>query len=417
MTGQAYSAAVPRQQNPDKLPPKAVLLLASMATVLLGGIIAPALPAIEAHFAPEVDDIAFWSRLVLTLPALSIVIGAPMMGYVVDRIGRKGVLIVSMLLFGLAGGAGYFAGSLPLLLVSRAVMGLAVAGVMTSVTTLISDYYVGQARSRFIGLQTAFMGIGGTVFPFLGGILAEGDWRTPFLIYLAAFALVPLTALVLYEPARSIKADSLTPAGPASAEKAPVRLMLFIFGATMLLQIVFNLVPVQFPFHLRELMGATASQSGLAIAAMSLAFALTSAVSGWIGARFERMTLITAGFLLTGVGYGALGQAGGWALIAVGMVIGGVGFGLVVPALNVWIADEAPPLLRGRILSGLTTSIFLGQFLSPIISQPLAERYGLSATYVFAGALLVCIGLVFFVARGQIQRWQIARRAAVTINA
>src|SRR5690606_21800490 len=136
-----------------------------------------------------------------------------------------------------------------------------------------------------------------------------------------------------------------------------------------------------------------------------------------IGARFERMTLITAGFLLTGVGYGALGQAGGWALIAVGMVIGGVGFGLVGPARNVWMADEAPPLLRGRILSGLTTSIFLGQFLSPIISQPLAERYGLSATYVFAGALLVCIGLVFFIARGQIQRWQIARRAAVTINA
>ena len=416
MTGHPQSAALPRQQNPDKLLPKVTLLLGSMLTVLSGAILAPALPAIEAHFALEVDDSAFWSRLVMTIPALFIVIGSPLVGYTVDRIGRKGVLIVATLLYGVAGVAGYFAMSLPLLLITRAVLGLAVAGVMTSVTTLISDYYVGQARSRFIGLQTAFMGISGTVLMSLGGFMAESNWRTPFLVYLFAFVLVPLIVFALYEPPRSARTASFT-ADPAHAEKAPVRLMLFIFSAMALLQVVFNLVPVQFAFYMRELTGATASQSGMAIGGMSLAFSLLSAFSGWIGARFARMTLITAGFLLTGMGYAVLGEASGWGLVAVGMVMSGIGFGLVIPALNVWMANEAPPMLRGRILSGLTTSVFLGQFISPIMSQPLAEAYGMGATYAMAGALLVCIGLVFFVARGQIQRWQTTRQAAVTINA
>ena len=51
-----------------------------------------------------------------------------------------------------------------------------------------------------MGLQAAAMGIGNSLFLVLGGVLAEGGWRPPFLMFLAAPALLPLFILSLYEP-------------------------------------------------------------------------------------------------------------------------------------------------------------------------------------------------------------------------
>ncbi|MEM6611059.1 MAG: hypothetical protein AAF652_02180 [Cyanobacteria bacterium P01_C01_bin.72] len=56
-------------------------------------------------------------------------------------------------------------------MISRALLGLSVAGIMTGVTTIIADYYVGQKRANFMGLQAAFMGLGGVVFLSVGGLL------------------------------------------------------------------------------------------------------------------------------------------------------------------------------------------------------------------------------------------------------
>jgi hypothetical protein len=53
--------------------------------------------------------------------------------------------------------------------------------------------------------------------------------------------------------------------------------------------------------------------------------------------------------------------------------------------------------LRGRALGGLTTCIFLGQFLSPIVTQPLNQAIKLSGTYGLAGVLMAVLGGLFWV--------------------
>ena len=93
------------RRNPENRVLKVTLLLASTLTVMAWTMIAPALPSIQAHFA-EVANVAFWVRLVLTLPALFIAATAPIAGYIVDRIGRKTVLVISTLLYGISGVAG-----------------------------------------------------------------------------------------------------------------------------------------------------------------------------------------------------------------------------------------------------------------------------------------------------------------------
>ncbi|HAX75414.1 MAG TPA: MFS transporter, partial [Cyanobacteria bacterium UBA11372] len=76
-----------------------------------GATIAPSLPAMQDHFA-AVPNSDIWVRLVLTVPALFIVIGSPIAGTIVDRFGRKPLLIVCAVLYGFAGGSGYVLNSL-----------------------------------------------------------------------------------------------------------------------------------------------------------------------------------------------------------------------------------------------------------------------------------------------------------------
>lgn len=103
-------------------------------TVMAAATLAPALPEMNRFFQ-DVPNAEFWVKLVLTMPALLIAIGAPFAGFLLDRWGRKPVLIAGLILYGLAGTSGFLPGSLFGILVGRALLGLAVAGVMSGFTT------------------------------------------------------------------------------------------------------------------------------------------------------------------------------------------------------------------------------------------------------------------------------------------
>jgi MFS family permease len=394
-------------RNPADLTVKLALLLVSALTVMAGATIAPTLPAMQAHFA-EVPGAAIKVRMVLTLPALFIAGMAPIAGMIVDRIGRKSVLVVSTLIYGLAGAAGFLADTLEFLLISRALLGIAVGGLMTSVTVLIADYYEGQQRASFMGLQAGFMGISATLFLVVGGVLADIEWRVPFLIYFAAYLVLPLIVIALYEPRASEKcAEQPAPiSGPGgcvaeairatgqkipSAAQAPVQLMFFLYAVMIAVQIIFYLIPVQLPFFLQDLTGANASESGLALAAMTLFIALGSLQYARLSARFDHFQVLSYSFLMIGAGYLLISFASGLVMVIVGLVLAGAGLGFLTPNLNVWLANETPASLRGRVLGGFTTALFLGQFISPLVGQPISAQVGISGLYLAAGAMVLVL--------------------------
>lgn len=132
--------------NPNSFLVKATLLLSSSLTVMAGATIAPSLPALRDYFAatPNAD---YWVRLVLTMPALFIAIGAPFVGTIIDRFGPKPLLALAVLLYGIAGSSGAVLNAIGLILIGRVLLGLSVAGIMTTATALIADYYVGYATN------------------------------------------------------------------------------------------------------------------------------------------------------------------------------------------------------------------------------------------------------------------------------
>lgn len=386
--------------NPNLPLTKATLLLASTLTVMSGATIAPSLPAMRDYFA-DIGQVDLLVRLVLTIPALFIVIGSPIAGIVVDRLGRKPLLIVCAALYGLAGSSGFVLNSLPAILCGRALLGLAVAGIMVSATTLIADYYVGSARATFMGLQAAFMALGGVLFLSVGGQLADLNWRYPFLIYLFAWLLLPLALLFLYEP-RLDKSDLLsTPVG-TTPQPVPTKLLTLIYSVLLLTQVAFYLIPVQLPFYFKSLFNAGASESGLAIAFCTLFSGLISFAYGRIKQRFGFISILAMTFGLMGVGYSFIGLSGNYVGIWLGLAITGLGLGLLVPNMSVWISAEVPDAVRGRALSGLSTFMFLGQFLSPLVAQPISQQVGLGMTYAIAGGMFLLLTAVFVGAKQQV---------------
>lgn len=180
---------------------KLTLLLISTLTVMSGATLSPSLPAMREAFS-DVANADVWVRLVLTLPTLFIVLSAPLAGVVTDKLGRKPLLIASTILYGFAGASGFVLESLWAILTGRALLGLAVGGIMISVTTLLTDYFDGKERANVLGLQGTFMNVGGILFLSLGGVLADVDWQLPFLIYLFAWLPLPAALYSLREPRR-----------------------------------------------------------------------------------------------------------------------------------------------------------------------------------------------------------------------
>ena len=147
-------------------------------------------------------------RMKVRVTALVVAISAPFAGILLDRWGRKPVLVAALILFGLAGTSGYFMDSIYGILVGRAFLGLAVAGVLSGFTTLLTDYFSGVKLNKFMGYQAASIGIAGVIFPLIGGFLTELGWQFPFLTHLLAFLFIPGILFAIDEPVLKTRTSS-----------------------------------------------------------------------------------------------------------------------------------------------------------------------------------------------------------------
>lgn len=162
--------------------------------------------------------------------------------------------------------------------------------------------------------------------------------------------------------------------------------------------ILFYIVPVQLPFYLTAASDISNGQVGLAMALQALSAAIVSLQFQRIKARYSYWTVTMLVFLTLGIGNVLIGLSTTYALVVLGLLIAGIGLGLLIPNLNVWLVSTVPASIRGRAVGGLTTSIFLGQFLSPIATQPVMQQFGLAGAFIVAGIVSLLIALIFVVA-------------------
>jgi len=120
------------------------LLLVATLGIMSGITVVSSLPLISQTFS-DIPHIEFLSKLMLTIPSIIIALFAPFAGHIVDRWGRLKPLYVGILLFVLGGSSGFYLQDFYAILLGRAVLGFAVALIMTSSTALIGDYFDEEA--------------------------------------------------------------------------------------------------------------------------------------------------------------------------------------------------------------------------------------------------------------------------------
>jgi len=368
------------------------LLLTSTMTVMAAAIISPALTKIHANFA-HIANSQFLIKMFLTMQAIFVVFSSPVAGYISDKFGRKKLLAYSIVLYGIGGSSGLYLDSLFGLFAGRALLGIAIGGILTVNSALIVDYFDPMDQRRVFGYRSSTISFSGVLFLLFGGILSDISWRAPFAIYLSAFIMLPFAIMYLPEPKRSKETKN----NNKSTFNGNFFPLLMIYSLAAVSIVFFYLIPVQLPFLLKEVFNANGTQSGLALSFSTLSAGFAALLYKRVRARLNPRQISIMVYALMGIANLIIAVAGSYYQIIIAMLINGLGMGLMLPNFNIWAGAYSSEHNRGRILGMLASSLFLGMFISPIFVQPIQASLGVAGAFAVASIILFSLSIGFLV--------------------
>lgn len=319
--------------------------------------------------------------LVITSFTLPGVLMAPVTGVLGDRLGRKKVLVPALFVFGVFGGACFFARDLTTLLVLRFFQGLGAGPLGMINLTIIGDLYEGRERLAAMGYNGSVLSSGTAAFPAVGGVLALLGWNWPFLLPLLALPLGLLVILKLHAPEPRHEAglgDYLREA--AKGLRKPRALALF--GVTLLTFIVlYGPIITYLPVLLDHRFGTSAPRIGLIVSAASLITALASWRLGHLAAHFRMRTLLAAAFCCYALSMLTIPLMPGEWWVILPVLSFGLGQGLNVPTLMATISGLAPGGQRAVFMAANGMILRLSQTIAPLLMGGLYAAFGIRAVY------------------------------------
>ncbi|UOQ57423.1 MFS transporter [Leucobacter allii] len=356
---------------------QAILLLAAASMpVMAATLITPVLPQLLEHFA-DVAGAAVLVPMIVSAPALMVAVFAPFAGQIVDRVGRKWLLIIALVAYAAIGVVPAFIDGLTGILVSRLVLGVCDSAIMTVATALLIDYFQEErTRNRYLGLQAATAGIGATLFIVIGTALGASGWQAPFWVYLISVAIAVPALWLLWEPSAGGAAAAGEPVRPGRIAWRPLigPLLVTVVGG-----IAFYVLPVNLPVLIGQA-GVAATNTAVigGLAALASVFVM---LGGLLFQQFQRRLgdrVVPLGFALQAVGILALWvmSGAGVAGIVPGALIASFGSGLLLPGFLTWVVARAGFAERGRVTGVWTASFFLGNFLAPLVANGLGAAFG-----------------------------------------
>ncbi len=373
----------------DKRRTLTVVFATTLAGITVISLIAPAIPAMTADLG--LTDLQ--AGLVISATAMPGIVFAPLAGALSDRIGRKPVIVTSLLIFGVAGGLSGLAPNFGSLLVLRLVQGVGAGGLINLSVTLIADNFRGARRAHWIGINAMVLTIGLSLNPQIGGLLAlGGHWRRAFLPYWLALpvALFAIIRLHHTRPRRSHLGHYLR--STVRSAMRP-RALTTWFCATMVFLLIFGVVLFLFVFKLADQFGLSSGWIGLYLGAGALVNAAAAALHGRLNTRFEPKWLIVSGLSAFAVGYVVMGWGSTLVAMGVAVFLFAAGEGLSIPTLQTISTNLAPDEHRGAIVAVFVGSARLGQTTGPILAGVLQPIVGINTAILMAAGLAAAFAL------------------------
>jgi MFS family permease len=382
------------------VPPGFGIIWTTVAVDLVGfGMVFPLLPLYARRFGASPATIGL---LVASFSAAQFAF-APVWGRLSDRIGRKPVLVMSLVGTALASLATGLAGSIWLLFVARIIDGGS-GGSLGVAHAAVADLAEPAERPRLFGLLGAAFGVGFVLGPALASLSALGGARLPFLIaagIAAANAVIALVRLPETNPPSARRRSAAASAVPVVAAKISQRRVLLALGiATVCSVSAFSAFEAVFSLYANRRASLGLSGTGGVFAVIGVVIVLVQTqlvhrVVAWLG---ESVALVS-GLVVQAVGLALLPTAHSLAGLALPLVVLTVGQGLVTPTLALLVAGRAPSWRRGGALSIQQGLSSLARVIGPAFGGWLFTlRGGTGAFLVGAGVTVVAVAASVLVA-------------------
>jgi DHA1 family tetracycline resistance protein-like MFS transporter len=382
------------------VPPGFGIIWTTVAVDLVGfGMVFPLLPLYARRFGASPATIGL---LVASFSAAQFAL-APVWGRLSDRIGRKPVLIMSLVGTALASLATGLAGSIWLLFVARIIDGGS-GGSLGVAHAAVTDIAEPAERPRLFGLLGAAFGVGFVAGPALASLAALGGPRLPFLIAAGIAAANAVAAVVrlpeTHPPSARHRANAARVAPSAAVETSQRRVLLALGIATVCSISAFSAFEAVFALYANHRASLGLSGTGGVFAVIGVLIVvvqtqLVHRVVAWLG---EAIALVT-GLVIQALGLALLPTAHSLAGLALPLVVLTVGQGLVSPTLSLLVAGRAPSWRRGGALSIQQGLSSLARVIGPAFGGWLFTlRGGTGAFLVGAGVTVVAVAASVLVA-------------------
>jgi MFS family permease len=302
-------------------------------------------------FAQSFGVDVFLVALVTASNAMARLIAAPITGLMVDRFGRRPLVVAGALMRGLSALAIYFSSSYEQFLVLEFLGGVGISVFNTGSSVIIADVSGTENRGRAVAVRTTSLRLGQVSGPFFGTLLAAMfDLRAIFL-FNAVTKFITLAMVLLFigetQPERS---------GQREAQpKAPLDLSLFMsrgFVAVMAVTLAINMAgsggafAAVFPLHAQASAGMSITDIGNMITLSGIIGFLVAYPNGMLVDRFGRKSTLLPGLLLLTLGVTLLAGITDYASVVVAVALLGLGEGASAGTSQVFAMDLSP---EGRV--------------------------------------------------------------------
>ena len=387
------------------IPQGITVILAGFLPILAIVSMFPAVGAMIAHFAPTDPSAATKVPSMVTAPGLAIAITALFMGLLVDRFGRRKLLLISTASYGIIGVIPFFLEDLDWIYASRLLLGFSEAAILTTVNTLIADYWAEEGRRRWLTLQGMIGPALSSIMIFFAGTLTAWRWNGIFLLYLVAIFIAIAMWRYMFEPESdaTVRRNLGIDEDRTATEAFPWGTMFGIAMLTLFSSAIYYVFIVNGSVVWEELGIADPESIGRITALPSLFILLGAGLFWWLGRIGCSFRIQVAVFLLLlGSGLALMGLTSNWQGMVAGMALQQTGAGMTIPTLIVWAQSRLPFAHRGRGMGVWTATFFFGQFSSPLLVSILREQTGsMQQAFLTMGVLSGIGAVVFFLILGR----------------
>ncbi len=232
-----------------------------------------ALPAIRDEFGASTAA----TQGVISVFLFTFAAGIPLAGPLSDRYGRRPLLLGGLTIFFVGSVLAYFAPTLELVILARAIQAAGCAAATTVSRAVLGDIYQDWRLARALANLTLVMMMGTSVAPYLGGLITErAGWHAPFLLLLGASGVIGLLALRALPETRVIHAGSMSLATVGRASVDVLRNRAFLgcaIDAGVIYALYLGFITVA-PYLLADMLGRPATEFGVYILFLSVGYFL-----------------------------------------------------------------------------------------------------------------------------------------------